>query len=363
MKTLLYLTAFPPCQKTGGQAFSVNAIKELSQKYEVTLMYFAYPGHECEIKVGGNIKVVECIPVKRFDFLRRFWIHPIFTRRFNRSVLCRLQYIAHAYDMLYFDFSQVALYAIYIQHPHKILRMHDVLCQKFSRKNMGLAKWICTTEKKIVGAVEKVFVPSKKDSVIIQKKYDIHALYTNEYLKPVAFPTVVEQKKQFVFYGYWKRAENTDGLLWFIKQVLPLLKGEYSFVVMGGGLEPELNEKYLSPNNITYLGFVDDPLSVIMQSSAVIVPLFQGAGIKVKVIDSFTAGTPVIGTELAFEGLPAVARLSYSAQSAEEFAGVLQTFVPLSYEEKINSAKQFNEIYNNHHLLEQLEDGVPEENV
>ena len=33
MKKLLYITAFPPNQKTGGQAFSLNAINELSQKY------------------------------------------------------------------------------------------------------------------------------------------------------------------------------------------------------------------------------------------------------------------------------------------------------------------------------------------
>lgn len=363
MKSLLYLTAFPPCQKTGGQTFSVNAIKELSQKYEITLLYFGYPGHDCEIKVGDNIKSVETLPVNKFDFLRRFWIHPIFTRRFNLGVLRRLQTAAQEYDILYFDFSQVALYAQSINHPHKILRMHDVLCQKFRRKNKLLAKWVCATEEKIVRSVEKVFVPSKKDSAIIQKKYGIDALYTNEYLKPVTFPAVVDQKKQFVFYGYWKRAENTDGLIWFIEQVIPLLQDKYNFVVMGGGLEPELNQNYLSPNKITYLGFIDDPLELIMQSAAVIVPLFQGAGIKVKVIDSFTVGTPVIGTELAFEGLPAVAKLAYSAQTETEFADLLQAFVPLSYEEKIESAKQFNKIYNKHHLLEQIVDDVLEENI
>ena len=100
-----------------------------------------------------------------------------------------------------------------------------------------------------------------------------------------------------------------------------------------------------------------------MQSAAVIVPLFQGAGIKVKVIDSFTVGTPVIGTELAFEGLPAVAKLAYSAQTETEFADLLQAFEPLSYEEKIESAKQFNKIYNKHHLLEQIVDDVLEENI
>ena len=370
MKRILYITAFPPCQKTGGQQFSLNAIRELSQKYIVDVWYFSYPEHSCEIYSDTDsltsdhgIANICDFQIQHYDFIKRFWIHPLFTRRFNRKILHKIQSVSSDYDILYFDFSQVALYSLYVKHPHKVLRMHDVMFQKFSRKNPLMAKWVTGTERKIVRSFEKVFVPSIKDADLLNRVYGVNAFYTNEYLKPVDFTATVEQKKQFVFYGYWKRSENTDGLIWFIEQVLPLLKGEYSFVVMGGGLEPELNEKYLSPNNITYLGFVDDPLSVIMQSSAVIVPLFQGAGIKVKVIDSFTAGTPVIGTELAFEGLPAVARLSYSAQSAEEFAAVLQTFVPLSYEEKINSAKQFNEVYNKHHLLEQLEDGVPEENV
>ena len=354
MKTLLYLTAFPPCQKTGGQAFSVNAVRELSQKYDITLMYFSYPGHECEIKAGGSIKSVQKLRVGRFDFVRRFWLHPIFTRRFNRTVLRRLRSVAANYDVIYFDFSQVALYSLYIKHPHKILRMHDVLCQKFSRKNALLAKWVCGTERKILSSVEKVFVPSQKDAAIVSETYGMNALYTNEYLKPVNFPPVLEQKNQFVFYGYWKRAENTEGLVWFIEKVLPLLHGSFDFAVMGGGLSSALQEKYLAPNGIRYLGFVDDPLLEIMQSAAVIVPLFQGAGIKVKVIDSFTAGTPVLGTELAFEGLPDIARLSHHAQTAQDFARVLETFTPLSYEEKISSAKEFDSIYNNHHLLEQI---------
>ncbi len=360
MKTLLYLTAFPPCQKTGGQAFSVNAIKELSQKYEITLIFFSYPEHNCEFQPCENIKSVEKIQINKFDIFKHFWIHPIFTRRFNRSFLHHLQNMAQNYDIIYFDFSQVALYSLFINHPYKVLRMHDVLCQKFSRKNWLLAKWICKTEKKIVRSVEKVFVPSKKDAEIIEKKYGVEALFTNEYLKQISFPTALEQKNQYVFYGYWKRPENTDGLILFIENVIPVLKSEYNFLVIGGGLDSGLVEKYLKPNKIEYMGFVNEPLSIIMQSSAVIVPLFQGAGVKVKVIDSFTAGTPVIGTCLAFEGLPNIPRLSFHAESIDHFAQVIKSFEPISYKEKKELAKQFNEIYNNHHLLEQIEDDVLE---
>jgi hypothetical protein len=241
--------------------------------------------------------------------------------------------------------------------------MHDVMFQKFSRKNPLMAKWVTGTERKIVRAFEKVFVPSKKDADLLNKVYGVNAFYTNEYLKPVDFTATVEQKKQFVFYGYWKRPENTDGLIWFVQKVLPLLKGKYEFIVIGGGLDSEIQEKKLLPDDIRYLGFVVNPLEIIMQSSAVLVPLFQGAGIKVKVIDSFTAGTPVIGTELAFEGLPDIPHLSYLSESPEDFANAIETFSSLTYEEKIELAKQFESIYNKHHLLEQLEDSVPEEKI
>ena len=52
------------------------------------------------------------------------------------------------------------------------------------------------------------------------------------------------------------------------------------------------------------MGFVDDPYLLLSHAKALVSPLFNGAGIKVKVIESLACGTPVIGTEIAFEGLP-----------------------------------------------------------
>lgn len=351
---LLFFTAFPPNQKTGGQTFSMNAIKELSTKYIVDVIYFSYPNHLCELQIKNNISSIREYTIKKIDFIKSFWIHPIFTRRFNKSILREIQSISDNYDILYFDFSQVALYSLYIKHPYKVLRMHDVLYQKFTRKNVFLEKWVTNTEQKLLRTFDKVFVPSIKDVDLLKSIYGIEAYYTNEYLKDVSFPEIVEQKKQFVFYGYWKRSENTAGLIWFIEKVLPLINSTSKIIVIGGGLSNELREKYLTSTGIDYLGFVENPLDIILESSAVLVPLFQGAGIKVKVIDSFTAGTPVIGTDLAFEGLPNIQELSYCTNNEVDFAKIVSDFSPLTYEEKKIKAKNFNEIYNNHHLLEQL---------
>ena len=233
--------------------------------------------------------------------------------------------------------------------------MHDVLYQKFSRKNKLLKKWITHTERKIISSFKKVFVPSTKDVELIRNIYNIDTSYTNEYLKTIKLSdSSIEQKKQFVFYGYWKRSENINGLIWFIEKVLPLIKSDYMIIVIGGGLTNEIREKYLDCNRIKYLGFVEKPLDIILQSSALIVPLFQGAGIKVKVIDSFTAGTPVIGTDLAFEGVPDIQGLSFCANDENNFASFINGFKPFTYNEKRNKAKEFDSIYNNHHLLEQI---------
>lgn len=354
MKKILYISAFPPNQKTGGQFYSLNAIKELSQNFLIDILYFSYPGHICEIEKKDNVLSITEVDIMKYDFIKKIWIHPVFTRRFNKSILKRIQSESAKYDILYFDFSQVALYSLYIHHPYKILRIHDVLKQKFGRQNYFMEKWVMSTEKRLLYSFHKVFVPSIKDVNLLKKIYGLNAAYTNEYLKPILFPHIVEQKQQFIFYGYWKRSENTDGLIWFIDKVIPLIKFSSKIIVIGGGLPNEIKERYLKNKGIEYLGFVKNPLDNILESAAVIVPLFQGAGVKVKVIDSFTTGTPVIGTSLAFEGLPDIQGLSYYANNETVFAQIINNFKPFTYKEKINKAKEFDLIYNRHHLLEQI---------
>ena len=351
--TILYITAFPPNQKTGGQFFSLNAIQELSSRHTLDLIYFSYPGHECEIKPVGNIHSVADIRIGRFDFIKKPWMHPLFTRRFSKKILKRLRYIASDYDILYFDFSQVAVYSLYIKHPNKILRMHDILCQKFDRKNKFLYKWVFGTEKKIVNSFNRIFVPSEKDVEIVRNAYGLAASYTNDYLKNISFSKEILQKQRFVFYGYWKRSENVDGLVWFVRKVLPLCKRNNEFIVIGGGLDSEIQAEFCK-NDISYLGFVENPLDEIVRSSAVVVPLFQGAGVKVKVVDSFTAGTPVIGTVLAFEGLPDIDGLCFQANNEHEFANIIDSFQPISFKKKIELADFFKKNYDCHHLLDQL---------
>jgi hypothetical protein len=356
MKNILFITAFPPNNKSGGQIFSLNLLKDLSTNYIVDVIYFSYKGHFIDPDIPANS--IKSFAVDKFDWLYKVTIHPIFTKRFNKNTLDYISKIITNYDILYFDYLQIGLYSIYLNHPYKIIRCHDVLYQKFSRKNRIFKYWVKSTEKKILESVQKIFVPSEKDAYIVKKVYDFKAYFTHEYIKDFHFYEITEKTNIFVFYGVWSRKENLAGLLWFLEKVLPIINSNLGikFVIIGDRLSKRIKQKYLSMHDsINCLGFIDNPLDIIYKARAVIAPLFSGAGVKVKVIDAFTTGTPVIGTDIAFEGLPDVKDLVYRAHTPKEYADIMINFPEFSYNEKQKNADIFKSLYDNNHLSDLLE--------
>ena len=94
-----------------------------------------------------------------------------------------------------------------------------------------------------------------------------------------------------------------------------------------------------------YLGFVEDPYDIIANARALIAPLFKGAGVKVKAIEALASGTPVIGTEVAQEGVPLVADNSLvTCNTAAEFIHAILNF-KISNEDKVRLKETFLKHY------------------
>jgi hypothetical protein len=122
----------------------------------------------------------------------------------------------------------------------------------------------------------------------------------------------------FVFLGAWNRDENLDGLKWFIENVYPSLPQQFLFTIVGPGIKEAFKNNL--PPAFKAVGFVDDLALVLQSSSALISPLFLGAGIKFKVLDAFKNGCRVIGTDISFEGIEIEASdILLKANAAEEF--------------------------------------------
>lgn len=357
--TILYITAFPPCQKTAGQDYSRRLLNDLAGRgHKVSLIYAEYPEHspdiDKKINIIGTIRpsLKNCLALPRFN--------PFFTKRFNRKTLSLILSAAKDFDMLYFDFSQVHIYSLFINHPNKVLMCHDVICQKFSRKGRLFLPWIKRCEKKLLSTANRIITFSNKDCDVIKREYNLDSVPVNFYLKNGHFDYKAEnisvQENLFCFYGAWNRSENTECLEWFLEKVYPRLPHELRFVIIGGGIDEKLAEKLSAYQNIKTAGFVENPVSEIAKCQALIAPLHKGAGVKVKVIDALSSGTPVVGTDVAFEGIEDNTSfpLFFKIGTAEECIKILANWKQISKPQKQAAADEFFARYNKNHFADMI---------
>ena len=349
--TILFITAFPPNQRTAGQDYTRRLLDDLVRRgHSVSLIYASYPGHE--IEVDGRVKILSCIQPRLKNCLSHPRFHPFFTRRFSSETLLLIRAYAAQFDMLYFDFSQVHLYALFVEHPCKVLMCHDVIAQKFSRKHSLHLSWIRNSERMLLSSASRIITFSNKDCRFIRQAYGLDSVAVNFYLKNGRFSysgsNAAVREHTFCFYGAWNRSENAESLAWFLKKVLPNVPESLRFVVIGGGMSEKLKRKVASFPAVEYIGFVEDPVAEIARCQALVAPLRRGAGVKVKVIDALSSGTSVIGTEVAFEGIEDNTdfRLFYKAERAEDFVRILCGWRSVSSADKQSAADEFFARYN-----------------
>lgn len=363
--SILYITAFPPCQKTAGQDYSCRLLDDLASRgHKLSLIYAEYPEHEPEL--SSQIKILAKIKPSLKNCLAHPSVNPFFTKRFDKNILRQIQKIAANFDMLYFDFSQVHIYSLFVNHPNKVLMCHDVICQKFSRKGKVFLPWIKSCEKKLLSSAEKIITFSRKDCDVIKKEYGLDSTAVNFYLKNGRFDYgksgIEKIENKFCFYGAWNRTENSIGLEWFLENVYPNLSLDFQFVVIGGGMNERLKSKISAYKNFKILGFVENPVMEIAKCQALVAPLFKGAGVKVKVIDALSSGTPVIGTEVTFEGIEDndknplffKAGTSEKKKLAQKIADILTNWKRISVNQKQNSTDEFFERYNRNRFADLL---------
>jgi glycosyltransferase involved in cell wall biosynthesis len=118
-------------------------------------------------------------------------------------------------------------------------------------------------------------------------------------IEPLA-PPVAERRAMFVAnFGY---KPNQTGLRFLLEEVFPRVWSELpdaTLTLIGAGLEQAPS----SDPRIETLGFVDDLRAAYAQASCAVVPLLQGGGTPLKLIEALAYGLPVIATPRAVAGL------------------------------------------------------------
>ena len=109
-----------------------------------------------------------------------------------------------------------------------------------------------------------------------------------------------------VFSGNMEYHPNVDAVRYFRTEVWPTLRERHpSLAWRLVGRNPRSVAAFTDDPRIEVVGSVPDAIFELAQSKIAIVPLRTGSGTRLKILEAWAAGLPVVSTSIGAEGLPA----------------------------------------------------------
>ena len=121
------------------------------------------------------------------------------------------------------------------------------------------------------------------------------------------FQTGGREPDTMLFLGSFRHLPNQEALDWFLRKVLPrvLERAPQARLVIVGADPPPRHSLPDFGQAIELRGFVDDVREPLSRYAIFVCPILSGSGMRVKLLEAFAAGIPVVSTRLGAEGLAA----------------------------------------------------------
>lgn len=235
-------------------------------------------------------------------------------------------YSDYQYDCIYIDHLQMYVYAGIIkkQWPNAkiILDEHNCETQIMGRNAKNTksiikrafmrieTKKLGDFEGRAVQNVDNTIVLSEEDKLAISengKKTFQCTVIPIGMNAPSNIKKIEENNntvQKILFLGTMTWEPNNEGVIWFIDNVYRNLpSGRYKLYIVGKNPSEKIKEFCKEFKDIILTGYVDSVDPYYEMCDFMVVPLFVGSGQRVKIIESFSRGMPVISTAIGAEGL------------------------------------------------------------
>ena len=108
-----------------------------------------------------------------------------------------------------------------------------------------------------------------------------------------------------LFLGSFRHTPNQVAIDWFTREVLPLIiaRVPQAKLLLAGSDPPPSHAFPGEGRGMELLGFVEDIQPLFDQCAVFVCPIRSGSGVRVKLLEAFASGIPVVSTYLGAEGL------------------------------------------------------------
>ena len=221
------------------------------------------------------------------------------------------------WDLVVFSHYAVILYAVFIPRLKRVFIIQDLLYRR--ARSLGFSRYFCRKifrfELKMYSLSNFLCALSWQEKRILERflKCNVSLVSCFETRGPLQSDSAPADQNFIAVVSDWRRRENTHGFRKY------LLENQYKFDfdekpkyrlteyrLYGYGSDEFIrliqNEIKRSSFEITSAGLFNSYSEI--PTKFFLVPIYHGAGIKLKTIEALMNGKIVIGTKSAFRGLP-----------------------------------------------------------
>ncbi len=326
--SVLFVSPYPICPPIhGGGVFMYQTALELTRACELHLLIlldhaWQREAHqELEQKVASVEYLVRTETTeKQFGSILPHAVREVASQEFEWR-LNREMYLREI-DVVQLEYTALSQYVGHYRRLGCVLFEHDIYFQSIARGSANPRGMIDTAkaayeylralryELRVLPRFDRVQVcsPENGDYLLsflpsLRGRIDDNraGIATSRY----EFQTNGREPETMLFLGSFRHLPNQEGLNWFTQKVLPDVlehKPKARLVIVGSEAPPRHSLPHL-PDNIELRGFVEDVREPLGRYAVFVCPILSGSGMRVKLLEAFAAGIPVVSTPLGAEGL------------------------------------------------------------
>jgi glycosyltransferase involved in cell wall biosynthesis len=155
-----------------------------------------------------------------------------------------------------------------------------------------------------------ILVPiTDRDGQILDALGNVKPRHTSQ--TGIDFASLVPTAKKLEFpslfhIGALDWAPNQEGLIWFFEHCWSKIHGENPQMkfYLAGRNAPDWFERRIKLQGVVYLGEINDAYDFMNSKAIMVVPLFSGSGMRIKIIEGMALGKPIVTTDIGTEGIP-----------------------------------------------------------